>query len=284
MVVRRIIWVIGVVVIIFLVAIVSKDKEKYVLRFGLFEDNEFKYYIADGDVYINDKFVGTTARGILDVEDCESGMLEFKPKFRFQLNEKIVYDINCDNKINDFPLNDDEFIVSELNFIDKMINKILTNNMLIKKDALKIINECQAYDRVCQANAVFTEMTEKIKYINDPRNIDNLQSVAQTLDFRAGDCEDFTILLASYLENIGIRTMLVSANNHVYTLACGLKQEDVKNLVEKGKTFWWYELKNDKCFVLDPTVPGTYLGYSPNLNGEKIAVDPITKEYFILKE
>ena len=43
-----------------------------------------------------------------------------------------------------------------------------------------------------------------------------------------GDCEDLTILLNSYLENLGIETYLVLTDNHAYTLACDIDPKKLK--------------------------------------------------------
>ena len=46
----------------------------------------------------------------------------------------------------------------------------------------------------------------------------------------------------------------------------------------------YYEVDNQKCIVLDATAGKYgYPGYDANPEGEKIAIDPITKEYFYLK-
>jgi len=46
----------------------------------------------------------------------------------------------------------------------------------------------------------------------------------------------------------------------------------------------YYEVDNQKCIVLDATAGKYgYPGYDANPEGEKIAIDPLTKEYVYLK-
>lgn len=52
----------------------------------------------------------------------------------------------------------------------------------------------------------------------------------------------------------------------------------------KNQTITFYEIENQKCVVLDPTAGKYgYPGYDAGLVGKKIAIDPITKEYFYLR-
>jgi tetratricopeptide (TPR) repeat protein len=51
--------------------------------------------------------------------------------------------------------------------------------------------------------------------------IDYLQFPNQTLDFKAGDCDDLSILYSSLLEAIGIRTAFITIPGHIY-MAFGL--------------------------------------------------------------
>ncbi|ODS36444.1 MAG: hypothetical protein A7315_14065 [Candidatus Altiarchaeales archaeon WOR_SM1_79] len=52
----------------------------------------------------------------------------------------------------------------------------------------------------------------------------------------------------------------------------------------KDQKITYYEVDNQRCIVLDATAGKYgYPGYNANLTGEKIAIDPITKEYVYLK-
>lgn len=256
----------------------------HVLRFGIFESGSMKYYIADGDVYLNNVFMGRTNKGILEADFCSDGEIEFKPDIGFQLkeNDRLRFNINCNSLIHDFSLANKEKIVSELSVANKFIPLLVYDNTLIRKNAVEIINNCEQNDKACMTYEIFNTIKNNIKYVEDARDAEHAQTVAKTLNIKAADCEDFTIILSSYLESIGIKSIMLLTNSHIYTLSCGLDHDKVSRLVPAGKPFFWYEIDNERCYVVDPTIPGSYMGYSANILGEKIAVDPINKNYYIL--
>ena len=56
-------------------------------------------------------------------------------------------------------------------------------------------------------------------YIELSRNesaLDHVQFPQQTLDFRAGDCDDLSILYSSLLESVGIETAFITTPGHIY--------------------------------------------------------------------
>jgi len=77
------------------------------------------------------------------------------------------------------------------------------------------------------AMALFTAMRiQGVAYIPDPKTfaskvdnkeaVDYLQFPAQTLETRAGDCDDLSILYASLLESAGIETAFITVPGHIY--------------------------------------------------------------------
>jgi tetratricopeptide (TPR) repeat protein len=63
-----------------------------------------------------------------------------------------------------------------------------------------------------------------INYVSDPWIVaegdvlDEIQFPRQTLNKKAGDCDDSSILLAACLENLGIRTMLLGTADHIFIM------------------------------------------------------------------
>ncbi len=65
-----------------------------------------------------------------------------------------------------------------------------------------------------------------VRYVPDPKPfaskianadaIDNLQFASQTLQLKAGDCDDLSILYATLLESAGIETAFVTVPGHIY--------------------------------------------------------------------
>ena len=278
------------IALIFLLAIFaasytfSNSSSSHALRFGIFNSGKMEYYIIDGDVYLNNVYAGKTKNGLLDIKNCQPGQVEFVPDIKIKLkeNDKPKFDIDCSSYLHDFSLLSKEKIISELKVASDFLPYLIYDSTLVRKNAVELTRDCKVNDKACMTNEIFNTITKNIKYVEDARDIEHAQSVAKTLTIKAGDCEDMTILLSTYLESVGIKSILLLTNSHIYTLACNLDYDSVKALVPAGKPFFWYDINNERCFVADPTIPGSYLGYSANILGEKIAVDPITKEYFIL--
>jgi tetratricopeptide (TPR) repeat protein len=80
-----------------------------------------------------------------------------------------------------------------------------------------------------------------IRYVVDPTTpyselsakkgatVDYLQFPNQTLDFKAGDCDDLSILYSALLEAIGIRTAFITVPGHIYTaFSLGISEDDAR--------------------------------------------------------
>jgi len=80
-------------------------------------------------------------------------------------------------------------------------------------------------DHRAEAEAIFNEVRDGIRYMRDVHGVETLQEPQITLAVRYGDCDDQTVLLASMLESVGIATRFVVAGyrdqnyEHVYLQA-----------------------------------------------------------------
>lgn len=63
-----------------------------------------------------------------------------------------------------------------------------------ERDAREMIRSLQAFVR------------DRIKYVQDPRGLEMIQTPPRTLEIGTGDCDDKAILLATLLETVGFRT------------------------------------------------------------------------------
>ena len=81
------------------------------------------------------------------------------------------------------------------------------------------------------AQAVFGALSEYgMRYVVDPSSsysanvgttsIDFLQFPHQTLKFKAGDCDDLSILYCSLLESLGIESAFITVPGHIYAAFC----------------------------------------------------------------
>lgn len=94
----------------------------------------------------------------------------------------------------------------------KLINP---NNPSIKQIANKIATDSCQSNKICHAKAMFYFVKNNIQYVSDPPN-EYLASAFETLQTAAGDCDDYSILLASLTTAVGIPTRLTFIPNHVF--------------------------------------------------------------------
>jgi len=61
-----------------------------------------------------------------------------------------------------------------------------------------------------EVSKIFYFVRDRIRYVKDIRGVETLQQPDKTLELKAGDCDDKSILLASLLESIGHPTRLIA--------------------------------------------------------------------------
>ncbi len=96
-------------------------------------------------------------------------------------------------------------------------------------------------DILQQAMAIHEALTEYgIHYVVDPKTpftqfsaqktgIDFLQFPRQTLEYKAGDCDDLSILYTALLESVGIRTAFITVPGHIFAAFClDITQDEAK--------------------------------------------------------
>lgn len=94
----------------------------------------------------------------------------------------------------------------------------------IRGESVTAVNE-----RLRVAMAVFQALNlYGLEYIIDPDSsyielsrdagaLDTIQFPQQTLDFKAGDCDDLSVLYCALLESVGIRTAFITVPGHIFT-------------------------------------------------------------------
>src|ERR1700691_5027651 len=74
--------------------------------------------------------------------------------------------------------------------------------------------QVQAFNFDGEFRGIFHWVKENIRWTKDATGKEGIQSADKTLEWRIGDCDDFTILMCSMLGAIGHRTRLVTISNH----------------------------------------------------------------------
>ena len=138
------------------------------------------------------------------------------------------------------------------------IEKIILNDIEIRAYANSIIKNCNSGDKECQINSIYRYIVENFNYISDPIDTELIQSPEETIQIGGGDCEDFSILFISLLENIGIKTYLVMNETHAYSLAYDVNTNELwknieKSFIDKVEIEWGDSIKQnfENTFILE---------------------------------
>ncbi len=242
----------------------------------------------ESKIYIDGSYIGTTNNysNCLSFKPRHIRLIELKTKwntYNLDYNNTFVnFSINIENNIN--LLRDKKEYEILLNYVDK----ISVNDKTLNIFASRLTNNCDSGDNMCEIATIFNFVTNKIKYRSDTRATENIKDPFETLDSRAGDCEDQAILLNSLLEQLGHKTYLLFTETHAFSLVC-ISEDDYnyelyKYVPDQAEIFSWDSISpGEICLYADPTVTNGYLGYKTVFNKNITAFDSYTKEQVLLK-
>ncbi len=148
-----------------------------------------------------------------------------------------AFTLNYDENINElFFENDIETVFKDPVILraEPYLDKIDFNDVELRAYANSIIREEFCYDKECELNAIYRHVVENYNYISDPEGDELIQSPQETMQIMGGDCEDLSILLASLLDNIGIKTYLVLTEDHAYCLAYDIDKNNLWGYIENS--------------------------------------------------
>lgn len=78
----------------------------------------------------------------------------------------------------------------------------------IREMACQLVSGVPQYDHAGEIAAIHAYVRDGIRYTNDIRGVETVQTPLVTLSNRVGDCDDKSTLIASLLESIGKATRL----------------------------------------------------------------------------
>jgi hypothetical protein len=87
-------------------------------------------------------------------------------------------------------------------------------DQLVNRTAIAIVFNTPQFSELPKAQAIYQWVQQNCRFITDMVGAETLRSARETLTVRAGDCDDFTILIASLLATIGIRSRAVTISSH----------------------------------------------------------------------
>jgi hypothetical protein len=146
------------------------------------------------------------------------------------------------------------------------MDKVVSRDLELERLARRLIgSRCSSTQYDCMAAALTRFVADDIAYWKDPRGkTDYIRSWRETYTNKGGDCEDQTILLASLLESVGLRTLMFFTKGHAYPGVCFDRRPD-QRYIERRASYWKvsYRGKQQHCYPLDPTVRGSKVGFLP---------------------
>ena len=124
-------------------------------------------------------------------------------------------------------------------------------NPVIYQLVREIVSRCPDRNDGCEIAQVFWYAKANVRCTQDIFGIDSYQAPQRTVQFKAGDCDDSSVLLCSMLGSIGYQTgfRVISVGGQVW--------EHIYALVGVPKP------GSSKLIALDTTVPSSYPGWQP---------------------
>lgn len=86
-----------------------------------------------------------------------------------------------------------------------------TNEFFKKEQQTKM-----KYRIMVQSFAVFKKINDNWNYVNDPQDDEYIAKASESVKLLAGDCDDFSILMAAAIKSIGGTVRLVYTKGHIY--------------------------------------------------------------------
>ena len=104
------------------------------------------------------------------------------------------------------------------------------------------------YRQICRQFSLLKYIKENYKYVADPSSFDYFASPQESMALMAGDCDDYSILIASVMKAIGADVRIIWAPAHVYPeLYCGDKA-NFEKYVNAIYTFFERETVNKHIY------------------------------------
>jgi tetratricopeptide (TPR) repeat protein len=136
---------------------------------------------------------------------------EFVETLRFYNRNAVTWD--DDRKAAAFVTAKDTAILKFSKNVAGMVkdtaSKALNANLLA---AIALHESLTLYD----ISYVIDPSTPYVEYSKNKQAVDYLQFPNQTMEFKAGDCDDLSILYCALLESVGIRTAFVTVPEHIF--------------------------------------------------------------------
>ena len=95
-----------------------------------------------------------------------------------------------------------EGIKTTLKIMRRMVREY-RKHPTVRELALRLTAGNRQNDIIANTKSLHAFVRDAIRYVNDTRGVETLQTPVATLQLQAGDCDDKSMLLAALLESIG---------------------------------------------------------------------------------
>jgi Transglutaminase-like superfamily len=118
-----------------------------------------------------------------------------------------------------------EIVDFEINFNEPFSNSITLGLIDGKDSSIKkvadriVVKACSNKGEICHAKAIYYFVRDNFVYVNDPNEFEYVKPAKLSLFSSGGDCDDSSVLVASLLDAVGIKTRFVFITNHVFVQA-----------------------------------------------------------------
>lgn len=128
----------------------------------------------------------------------------------------------------------------------------VVRNFAVEHSLLYFDEYYTKYRQICRQFSLIKYIKDNYKYVCDPSGFDYFATPGESIQLMAGDCDDYSILMASTLKAIGVNVRIVWAPNHVYPeMYCG-NQNNFDKYVNAIYTCFPEQVKNKQiCYRLD---------------------------------
>lgn len=92
-------------------------------------------------------------------------------------------------------------------------------SMAVRGLTLRLVKDCGQKDYSCEVRQVHAYVRDTIRYVNDIRDVETIQTPDKTIELGQGDCDDKSTLIAAMLESIGHPTRFVAIGFQVGVFA-----------------------------------------------------------------
>lgn len=132
-------------------------------------------------------------------------------------------------------------IQQKVNYTDSTVR-----HFAVEKSLLHFNQYYPKYRQICRQLSLIKHIKQNFKYVSDPSGFDYFATPMESIALMAGDCDDYSILMASVVKAIGGNVRIIWAPRHVYPeLYCGDKASFDK-YVSAIHLFFEKEMKNKK--------------------------------------